>query len=125
MLALRSVYSCTCSTNSRLYFTNLLQVHMPFSLQSGMLMRAVLFEGKEASTLALTFHHIAVDLWSLVVILAELKRSYEGDETVNETLPYHYGHYAWWQHKYIASVAGSQDLAFWKKELGDSYMVLI
>ena len=92
---------------------------VPFDLVRGPLWRAKLFQlDQEDHALAVTFHHIIADGWSLDVFLRELAALYTAFR--NETpspllpLPMQYGDFAAWQHQHLRL---DSQIAFWKREL--------
>ncbi|WP_367867928.1 non-ribosomal peptide synthase/polyketide synthase [Pedobacter sp. WC2423] len=75
---------------------------MPFDLSTDHLLRAGLFEG---NVLAIVFHHIAVDGWSMPILAAELTELYlaakETREAVLTPLALQYADYAIWQRGHL------------------------
>jgi acyl transferase domain-containing protein/acyl carrier protein len=94
----------------------------PFNLSKAPLFRASMFRLAEREhILALAFHHIIADAWSLAVFLDELKRLY-GKYAVAAVpallpLPFRYADYAAWQRDYLAGekLAGLE--RYWTKQL--------
>jgi amino acid adenylation domain-containing protein len=92
---------------------------VPFDLTRGPLWRAKLFQlDHEDHALAVTFHHIIADGWSLDVFLRELAALYtafrEGTPSPLPPLQAQYGDFAVWQHQHLQL---DSQLAFWKREL--------
>jgi amino acid adenylation domain-containing protein len=92
---------------------------VPFDLTRVPLWRAKLFQlDQEDHTLAVTFHHIIADGWSLDVFLRELAALYTAFRkgTASPLLPLRgqYGDFAAWQHRHLNV---ESQLAFWKREL--------
>ena len=92
---------------------------VPFDLTRGPLWRAKLFQlDKEDHVLAVTFHHIIADGWSLDVFLRELAALYTAFRkgTASPLLPLaeQYGDFAAWQHRHLHL---DSQLVFWKREL--------
>jgi len=92
---------------------------VPFDLTQGPLWRAKLFQlAQEDHTLAVTFHHIIADGWSLDVFLRELAALYtafsRGAASPLLPLREQYGDFAAWQHRHLPI---DSQLAFWKREL--------
>jgi amino acid adenylation domain-containing protein len=90
-----------------------------FDITRGPLWRAKLFQlDQEDHVLAVTFHHIIADGWSLDVFLRELAALYTAfhQGTASPLLPLrtHYGDFAIWQHQHLRL---ESQLAFWKLEL--------
>ncbi|MEA2827783.1 MAG: hypothetical protein QOG43_2222, partial [Actinomycetota bacterium] len=94
----------------------------PFDLASGRLMRAALIRLRpDEHLLVLTFHHIAVDGWSLNVVLAELGELYqaaaEGRAHRLPALPVTYADYTRWQRSGLEGEALERQLAYWRDTL--------
>ena len=92
---------------------------VPFDLTRGPLWRTKLFQlGQEDHALAVTFHHIIADGWSLDVFLRELAALYTAFRTGTASplvpLPTQYGDFAAWQHRHLRV---DSQIAFWKREL--------
>jgi amino acid adenylation domain-containing protein len=92
---------------------------VPFGLTRGPLWRAKLFQlDKEDHVLAITFHHIIADGWSLDVFLRELAALYtafrQGATSPLLPLREQYGDFAAWQHRHLGL---DSQLTFWKREL--------
>src|SRR5579859_6460059 len=92
---------------------------VPFDLTRGPLWRAKLFQlDPEDHVLAVTFHHIIADGWSLDVFLRELAALYTAfrQGTTSPLLPLReqYGDFAAWQHRHLGL---DSQLAYWKREL--------
>jgi amino acid adenylation domain-containing protein len=92
---------------------------VPFDLTRGPLWRAKLYRlDREDHVLAVTFHHIIADGWSLDVFLRELAALYTAfnKRSASPLLPLggQYSDYAAWQHQHLHL---DSQLAFWKREL--------
>jgi amino acid adenylation domain-containing protein len=92
---------------------------IPFDLTGGLLWRTKLFQlDQEEHALAVTFHHIIADGWSLDVFLRELAALYtafrEGTPSPLLPLQAQYGGFAIWQHQHLRL---DSQLASWKREL--------
>jgi hypothetical protein len=92
---------------------------VPFDFTRGPLWRAKLFQmDQEDHVLAVMFHHIIADGWSLDVFLRELAALYtafhRGTPSPLLPLPAQYGDFAIWQHQHLRL---DSQLAFWKREL--------
>ena len=97
-------------------------VRRPFDLISEPPFRARIFvrSGCEA-TLALAFHHIASDAWSIEIFLTELGHLLRDDVQTKERLPQlpiQYADYAAWQHS-RAQRADSEATTQWRRYLED------
>ncbi|MFL6313358.1 MAG: amino acid adenylation domain-containing protein [Terriglobales bacterium] len=92
---------------------------IPFDITRGPLWRAKLFQlDQEDHVLAVTFHHIIADGWSLDIFLRELAALYRAfhQGTASPLLPLQaqYSDFAIWQHQHLQL---DSQLAFWKCEL--------
>jgi amino acid adenylation domain-containing protein len=93
----------------------------PFDLERGPLLRLVLFRRSEAETvLQTTVHHIAVDLWSMMVTMGELQ------EVVTARLmgrrpdlppAADYGEFVGWQAEMVVGPAGERHWDYWRRRL--------
>ncbi len=105
------------------------QAHRPFDLERGPVLRVnLLTQSAIEHILLLTVHHIAVDFWSLTVLLDELRVLYSAQRTgVLAFLPpleLQYADYVRWQAEMLASAEGERLWAYWQKQLGDELPVL-
>ena len=94
------------------------QAGRPFDLERGPALRACLYRRREGARLLLAAHHIAVDLWSLMVMLDDLVVLY-GQATF-ETLPklaVRYADYVREQRRLVDSLEGEQHWTYWKAQL--------
>lgn len=101
----------------------------PFDLASGRLLRATLLVLAPGDhVLLLTLHHVAGDEWSRHVLLRELAALYEafacGLPSPLPALPLRYVDYAAWQHRWLASAACQEALAWWRENLAGELPVL-
>lgn len=98
------------------------QAENPFDLAKGRLFRArIIIAGAEQTFLVLTFHHLVVDGWSMIVLWRELSALYDsfvaGDDQPLPALPVQYPVYAGWQRSWLTSERAAGDLAFWRAHL--------
>ncbi len=105
------------------------EAYRPFNLERGPLLRVRLYtRSKQDHVLLLAVHHIAIDFWSLAIILDELSRLYpahkSGVEAVLPRLDSHYADYVRWQAEMLASVQGERLWDFWRKQLAEPLPVL-
>ena len=104
------------------------EARRPFDLERGPVLRVKLFT--VASTehiLLLTVHHIAVDFWSLTVLLDELRVLYPaqiGTQALLPPLDLQYTDYVRWQAKMLLSAEGEKLWAYWQRQLAGSLPVL-
>lgn len=101
----------------------------PFDLEQGPLFRALLFtRGLDDHVLLLTAHHIAIDAWSVWVLLNELGAFYAAETTgSNVTLPplaIQYADYARWQNALVAGEEGERMWDYWRTNLSGDLPVL-
>ncbi|WP_288436802.1 non-ribosomal peptide synthetase [uncultured Gordonia sp.] len=108
------------------------EVARPFDLERETAIRARLFvsgDSDEGETglgdayLVLTLHHIAVDGWSMRIVLDDLMTAYR-TELPAEPAP-DYADYTRWQHDILGDPDDptsrfTRDIAFWTTELGDA-----
>lgn len=94
----------------------------PFSLKSRRLYRVKLYRtGSEEYLWFLNFHHAITDGWSFGVLFDELEKLYEsncnGKPPTLPLLPIQYADFSKWESERLASPAGREHIAFWKKQL--------
>ncbi len=72
-------------------------------------------------TLLICAHHIAVDLWSVLILVSELKTIYAelsaGAEVQLNALPSDYTDFVAWQSDYLKSPASEKAWAYWQRQL--------
>ncbi|MEO8035685.1 MAG: amino acid adenylation domain-containing protein, partial [Acidobacteriota bacterium] len=92
------------------------EIHKPFDLVHGPLMRCVLFQRTphDHAVLLLTMHHLVTDGWSLGVMMKELAAFYRGAPLAD--LEIQYADFAEWQREQ-ADHAWADQLAYWKERL--------
>ncbi|HET6376091.1 MAG TPA: condensation domain-containing protein, partial [Methylocella sp.] len=100
----------------------------PFDLERGPLLRVALYLGMPGqSTLLLCAHHIAVDLWSLLLLFNELDRAYRH---LGTGLPFGpaaapaYADFVLWQQNYLRGELARIDWEYWRGELGRPLPIL-
>ncbi|MBU3890346.1 non-ribosomal peptide synthetase [Methylosinus sp. KRF6] len=106
-----------------------LQAVKPFDLGSGPVLRSTLYRhGDDGATLLLCAHHIALDLWSLLIVLNELQIIYAsrraGRRPDLPALAAGYGDFASWQRRYMRSEASECAWAYWRDRLRGELPVL-
>src|SRR6267154_332626 len=104
-----------------------MEVHAvrPFDLQRGPVLRAGLIQlADEEVILLLVTHPIVCDGWSSGIIVREFVQCYEAwnrDEEPNlAELPIQYADYAVWQREWLRGEVLEEQLAYWRRELGDA-----
>ncbi|AKT41191.1 non-ribosomal peptide synthetase [Chondromyces crocatus] len=96
----------------------------PFDLGTGPLLRADLVKvDAEEHVLLLTLHHIISDGWSTGVLIGELAALYEaaveGKRSPLPPLSIQYADFAQWQRGWLEGAVLSEQLAYWREQLGD------
>lgn len=93
-----------------------------FDLGCELPVRVSLFTSQEQSYLLLNFHHIAVDGWSVDLLMNELAILYDaltrGDVPTLPPLTLSYGDYAAWHRTWISAIEREQ-AEFWRQALAD------
>src|SRR6266704_3178965 len=105
------------------------QADRPFDLERGPILRIILFSRAEQDyVLSLIIHHIAVDFWSLDLIIHELRLLYAAERTgVPAPLPARppqYTDYIRWQAEMLAGPEGERLWAYWRQELAGELPML-
>ncbi len=96
---------------------SLLDALLPFDLERGPLLRAVLLcLDPEDHVLFLTVHHIIWDGWSLNVFVRELSAFYRGAPAPPE-LAVQYSDYSEWQRQRLQGEKLERHLAYWRERL--------
>lgn len=101
----------------------------PFDLERGSVLRLHLFRRSATdAVLLLTIHHIAIDFWSLGVLLDELRTLYPaqriGARAALPPAPPQYAAYVRWQTEMLEGWRGQQLRAYWQKQLSGKVPVL-
>ncbi len=105
------------------------ETQRPFDLERGPVMRTSLFaRSTQEHVLLLVIHHIAVDFWSLAMIMNELGALYPGNK-VDRSAPLpsvdrRYADFVRWQSEMLAGPAGDRLWDYWKKQLAGPLPVL-
>ncbi len=107
----------------------LTDVRQPFNLERGPILRARLYrQSDDDAMFVLTIHHIAIDFWSLGVLLAELRVIYAALRTqVPVVLPpllVTYENYVRHQADMLARPSGDRLRAYWLQQLSGEVPVL-
>lgn len=102
---------------------------VPFDLEEGPLFRATLFtRAADDHVLLLAAHHIALDGWSVWVLLDELGACYaaetHGATAVLPALAVQYPDYVRWQNTLVAGPDGERMWDFWREQLQGELPVL-
>ncbi|HEY3581495.1 MAG TPA: MupA/Atu3671 family FMN-dependent luciferase-like monooxygenase, partial [Pyrinomonadaceae bacterium] len=102
---------------------------IPFDLENGPVLRVSLFtHSADEHVLLLVVHHLAVDFWSLAVLLHELGVLYQarviGTPAAFEPLPLQYSDYVTRQQQMLRSAEGERLWTYWQKQLAGELPVL-
>jgi amino acid adenylation domain-containing protein len=105
------------------------EARRPFDLENGPVIRLALFtEPSGDRLLMLVAHHIVIDMWSVAVLVNELKSIYEaaaGGEIATLPAPeFSYQDFVTWQQQELAGPHGEQLQQYWQKELSGELPVL-
>lgn len=105
------------------------QADVPFDLVRGPVFRVQLFDrGAEKNILLITAHHIALDFWSLDLLLNELEDLYRSEVSGNPVslpaLEVSYADYVRWQEGVIEGQEGERLYDYWRQQLGGEIPVL-
>ncbi|MBP7143556.1 MAG: AMP-binding protein, partial [Opitutaceae bacterium] len=97
---------------------------VPFDLTKGPLWRAAVFTGEHQAWLLLVAHHIAVDGWSMIQLVDELKRHVTSGEGNFQDLPnggdyrpVPYGEFVRWHRGLLDGEEGRRLARYWKARL--------
>jgi amino acid adenylation domain-containing protein len=103
-------------------------VHNTFDLEKELPIRVRLFRhGPKRDILLITAHHIAIDFWSLEVLLYEIGILYPNIKIGLPKLPkldWQYADYVRWQKDMLASYRGDQLWNYWQQQLAGELPVL-
>ena len=90
-----------------------------FDLGAGPLLRVALQRvGDDESILYVTIHHIVADGWSLVTLLDDLDRLYQGGgQAILPVLKLQYADFAAWQRERVRGELLERQLDYWKRTL--------
>lgn len=105
------------------------EFHRPFDLQRGPVFRVALFRRTAREhILLLTVHHIAVDFWSLEILVDELRSLYAAEKRgrPNTLTPAgrQYTDFVAWQAELTAGPEGERLWLYWKEKLAGELPVL-
>ncbi|MBY6243523.1 non-ribosomal peptide synthetase [Methylosinus sp. Sm6] len=105
------------------------RIFEPFALQLGVAPRATLYRRSEGSILLLCAHHISIDLWSLILLLEELREAYAARRSGTGSLvapprAADYHAFVSSQKTYLQSPVADADWAYWRGRLGDELPIL-
>jgi amino acid adenylation domain-containing protein len=98
------------------------EAQRPFNLSSDLMLAATLLRlGEEEHTLLLVMHHVAVDGWSIAILLRELVAFYKafstGSSLLLPELPIQYADFAHWQRQWLTGDTLETQLNYWKQQL--------
>lgn len=101
----------------------------PFDLERGPVFRVNLYSrSTDDYALLVTGHHIALDLWSYMILIDELRMLYPalcaGARVSLPPIPAQYADFVHWQAKMLEAPRGTQLLAYWREQLAGDLPVL-
>ena len=101
------------------------EIHRPFALDHGPLLRVTLFRlGARSHLMLVNMHHIVSDGWSLKIMFHELARFYaaflEGVPLSSSPPRVQYGDYAYHQRQWFAERQIETPLNYWVEKLADA-----
>lgn len=105
------------------------EMHYPFDLTHGPLIRAQLLRmGEEDHLLLLTLHHSVADGWSINLLFKELGLYYAayqaGKPLSLPELTIQYADYAHWQRQWLQGATLDELIAYWRQQLANAPPVL-
>ena len=99
-----------------------------FDLERGLPLRVTLYrQGHNKTTLLFCAHHIAIDLWSLLLLIQEIEESYRDLQSglACKTTPApRYADFIVWQNNYLESSLATRDFEYWKTQLDRQLPIL-
>ncbi len=96
------------------------QAHQPFNITNENVFKVRLYKTTHDFILLFMFHHICVDLWSIQLIIDEIKEIYHADinNSINKNGSQNdYEDFVEWQLSYIQSAEAEKDFEFWRQNL--------
>ena len=97
---------------------------LPFDLEHGPVWRAALFQRRDEAWLLLVAHHIAVDGWSMMQLVEELRQTYLSGPTSPANLPsalaampVPYSDFVRWHRSLLKGEEGQRLAQYWKQRL--------
>jgi hypothetical protein len=92
-------------------------LNSPFNLDKDLMLKGTLIlTEKNKYTLFLTFHHIAIDGWSINLIQNEISKHYHSSESKTKSI-FDYNDYSNWQSNWLKGDVKKSQLMYWEKEL--------
>lgn len=116
-------------TEAALNKTLVEEVHKPFDLEQGPLLRITLLQRAVGDyVLLLAVHHIVADFWSLSILLREMSLIYSEQKAAAPAalspIKLQYSDYIRWQEQMLDSTEGERLWQFWEKQLAGELPVL-
>jgi amino acid adenylation domain-containing protein len=101
-----------------------IEAQRPFALSAGPLVRVTLVRlSDEEHFVLFTLHHIIADDWSMGLFVEGITEYYEafrkGAPSLSKEPDLHYGDFAVWQRRWLASPSVDQQRGYWKRQLAD------
>jgi len=99
------------------------QTAQPFDLSSDFMIRVSTLEQEHGSVIFITLHHIAIDGWSIDILLRELNIAYEAlvsDKTPNlNSLQFQFSDFAAWEHEKLQGESLQLLRQYWTQRLAE------
>ena len=105
------------------------EIHLPFNLQTGPLLRCVLYELSPQSAIFLSsMHHIVADGWSVGVLVREFTDLYKafvkGEPSPLPELEIQYSDFSEWHNELLETPAMQRQMDYWKNTLDGASTIL-
>ncbi|MCI0737274.1 MAG: amino acid adenylation domain-containing protein, partial [Beijerinckiaceae bacterium] len=104
------------------------RARQPFDLERGPPLRIAAYRrAPDRITLLFCAHHIAIDLWSLLIVVTEIGEAYERfrrGQTHKPPPARSYAEFVSWQQNYVESALGESAWEYWRGQLGHALPVL-
>ncbi|ORC54896.1 non-ribosomal peptide synthetase, partial [Pseudomonas floridensis] len=105
------------------------ELHTPFDLMSGTLLRVKLFRLNDTEhVLTVCMHHVVSDGWSGELLIREFVQLYQAQVADHAAdlpaLAIQYADYAIWQRAWLEAGEGERQLDYWKQQLGSEHPLL-
>lgn len=98
------------------------QAKISFDLETENAMRVRVYQqGTDQSFFLLVFHHIAIDLWSIVNLIEDLGKGYTSGriDPISIKEGSHFKDYVTWHQQYLNSEQGIRLADYWKSQVAD------
>lgn len=101
------------------------EARRPFAIESEAPLRVVLYGlAKDRCALLFVAHHIAIDQWSLGLLLEELDRIYRSASEGLDDATADYADFVAGESRYLGSAAAEEDWSYWRRRLAGPLPIL-